>query len=85
MSGVVLTGRTSSKPADPRRNVNKLSQAGRWKEAVALADRGGGASEALLSEAVHGVAHRLMQVRRLVQLPCFHDYRHLSHAQAIFS
>lgn len=59
-------GRTVSKPADPRRKAHKLSQAGRWKEAVAHADRDGGASEALLSEAVDGVAHQLMQVRPLL-------------------
>ncbi|EIE22672.1 hypothetical protein COCSUDRAFT_42321 [Coccomyxa subellipsoidea C-169] len=53
--------RTSAKAADPRRKANKLSQAGRWKEAVAMADRDGGASDALLTGVVDGVALQLMQ------------------------
>ena len=59
---LLLTGRTSANTADPRRKANKLSQAGRWKEAVAMADRDGGASDALLTEVVDGVALQLMQV-----------------------
>ncbi len=42
--------------------MHKLSQAGRWKEAIALADTEDGPPEALLIEAVDGVAHKLMQV-----------------------
>ncbi len=59
---LLLTGRTSAQAADPRRKANKLSQAGRWKEAVAMADRDSGASDALLTEVVDGVALQLMQV-----------------------
>lgn len=51
-----------SKAVNPRRKVHKLSQAGRWKEAIALADSEDSPSEGLLKEAVDGVAHRLMQV-----------------------
>lgn len=42
--------------------MHKLSQAGRWKEAIALADSEDGPPEELLIEAVDGVAHRLTQV-----------------------
>ena len=59
---LVPSGRTLSKSVNPRRKVHKLSQAGRWKEAIALADTEDGPPEALLIEAVDGVAHKLMQV-----------------------
>lgn len=72
--GVVCfaTGRTPAKPVDPRRKIPKLAQAGRWKEAVALADRNAGASDALLKDAVDGIACQLLQVWCL----CTHSQLH---------